>query len=213
MSWETPSEYAGFDKATPSPQDVSSFHQNSDKDSSSWAQHHTLGLGPNQAASGDHEHLVGSVYMYLGLVVPEGYLGINGQMFNGLLYPKLAAVVGEIYGAKSGDFYRLPTIAGRSPIGVGIADSGSMGNNYSLGLKWGHEGLQSHTHLQDPHSHATFINTALINARVDGGAEYNTDSGGNTPTALTTATNQSTGSGNMGNVHPVLCLNFIVRAL
>jgi hypothetical protein len=51
------SEYAGFANKTPSPQDVTQFHSNSDKDSSAYAQHHTLGKGSNQAAPGDHTHV------------------------------------------------------------------------------------------------------------------------------------------------------------
>lgn len=58
MSWESPSEYAGFDKQSPSPQDVEAIHRNSDKDKSAYAQHHTLGQGPNQAAPGNHSHLL-----------------------------------------------------------------------------------------------------------------------------------------------------------
>lgn len=41
---------------TPAPRAVSSFHARSDVDSSSTAQHHTLGVGHNQAAPGDHNH-------------------------------------------------------------------------------------------------------------------------------------------------------------
>lgn len=40
----------------PGPKVVSEFHVNSDKDSSADAQHHTLGPGVNQAASGAHNH-------------------------------------------------------------------------------------------------------------------------------------------------------------
>lgn len=39
-----------------SSEEVNSFHQNSDVNSSQLAQHHTIGLGPNQAASGSHTH-------------------------------------------------------------------------------------------------------------------------------------------------------------
>ena len=40
----------------PQSQDVSSYHQNSDQDSSSFAQHHTLGINNVQASPGDHNH-------------------------------------------------------------------------------------------------------------------------------------------------------------
>jgi hypothetical protein len=38
------------------PDDVNSFHLASDRDSSRNAQHHTLGIGPYQAAAGNHRH-------------------------------------------------------------------------------------------------------------------------------------------------------------
>jgi hypothetical protein len=38
------------------PQQVNQIHANSDKDSSSVAQHHTLGIDPNQASPGHHNH-------------------------------------------------------------------------------------------------------------------------------------------------------------
>lgn len=212
-------------------------HSAADTDDDRSALHHTLGSSPNQAAPGNHghtdlakvnhDHLIGSVHMWLGVAVPDGFLPLSGQQFDGLLYPTLALVIGETFGPKVDNLYRLPNMNGRSPIGVGAADSGSVGNNYALGQKWGHEAPQQHTHEQnahnhgqDAHSHSTFINTALINARTAGGATYNVDSGGATATALTTATNQPTtatnqnsGTGDKGNVHPVFGLHFIVRAV
>lgn len=41
---------------SPTPEEVNAFHLNSDKDSSSLALHHTLGLGATQASPGNHSH-------------------------------------------------------------------------------------------------------------------------------------------------------------
>lgn len=41
---------------TPSSQEVAKLHSNSDVDSSTVAQHHTLGIQHNQSAPGDHTH-------------------------------------------------------------------------------------------------------------------------------------------------------------
>lgn len=38
------------------PSQVAAFHRNSDVDSSPLAQHHTLGIRPNQSSPGDHTH-------------------------------------------------------------------------------------------------------------------------------------------------------------
>jgi hypothetical protein len=41
---------------SPEPRDVNFAHTRSDVDSSTTAQHHTLGIQHNQAAAGDHAH-------------------------------------------------------------------------------------------------------------------------------------------------------------
>lgn len=38
------------------PSDVANFHRQSDVNSSTLAQHHTLGIASNQASPGDHAH-------------------------------------------------------------------------------------------------------------------------------------------------------------
>lgn len=43
-------------KDQPSPRDVAHLHARSDVDSSSQAQHHTLGIKHDQASPGDHKH-------------------------------------------------------------------------------------------------------------------------------------------------------------
>lgn len=41
---------------SPEPREVNLFHARCDSDTSTNAKHHTLGIGHNQAASGDHVH-------------------------------------------------------------------------------------------------------------------------------------------------------------
>lgn len=41
---------------SPAPREVNLFHSRSDVDSSTGAQHHTLGIKHDQASSGDHNH-------------------------------------------------------------------------------------------------------------------------------------------------------------
>lgn len=47
-------------KEAPSPSEVNDFHENSDVDRSSKAQHHTLGSLGTQSSPGDHSHDGGS---------------------------------------------------------------------------------------------------------------------------------------------------------
>jgi hypothetical protein len=43
-------------RAEATPTEVNKFHNRSDRDTSTVAQHHTLGLGANQSSPGDHTH-------------------------------------------------------------------------------------------------------------------------------------------------------------
>lgn len=233
----TPSSYFKSDGtivwgAVPA-KDVLDFHTNSDVDSGALAQHHTLGKGAMQAAPGDHEHLIGQILMYGGPTVPDGYLACNGGLFNGLLYPQLARVLGTTHGANSGDFYKLPDLRGRSPIGVGMAvdaiGNNVGGNSYSVALRWGDERTESHAHPassgNDSPDHSHGINAQLSSLdqawAVTGGgsAGYflagSMQTGGRSAfhTHPITVSAQSSGAvAGMKNVHPVYCINFIMRA-
>lgn len=56
------------DPTLPSAKEVEKFHTNADTDGSPKAVHHTIGINPNQAASGHHDHRGGnSVLLFEGL--------------------------------------------------------------------------------------------------------------------------------------------------
>lgn len=81
------------DKRPPS-KDVTDFHTNSDVDAHKEAQHHTIGTGVNQAASGAHNHRGGdSVRLGVGLKIT----GAKGG--NTALSSVIAAMV-EILGVE-----------------------------------------------------------------------------------------------------------------
>lgn len=46
----------GAERSGTTPTDVDDFHQQSDLDTRSESQHHTLGAGQDQAAAGNHSH-------------------------------------------------------------------------------------------------------------------------------------------------------------
>jgi hypothetical protein len=61
-----------FSGKPPSTDQVIKFHEKADKDASPKAIHHTLGPGPNQAASGDHSHDGGNSAQLLSNIVFTG---------------------------------------------------------------------------------------------------------------------------------------------
>lgn len=82
-----------------------------------------------EAVPGESTSLVFSEISPVGTIVPwagqstlpsDGkWLECNGQQFNGNDYPDLALILGEIWGTRSGNLYRLPDLRGRVAIGAG----------------------------------------------------------------------------------------------
>lgn len=95
---------------------------------------------------------VGSIQPYAGNVedagnVPSGWLVCDGGVFSSNDYPKLADVLGDIYGTHSGISYYLPDMRGRTIIGTGAGNADGA-TNHELGNKGGDENaaLVTHTH-------------------------------------------------------------------
>lgn len=158
---------------------------------------------------------LGEIIMYAGSDTPYGWLKCEGQSVPVASYPDLHAAIGYTYGG-SGANFNVPNFKARSPIGVGgTADSGSIGNSYALGQKYGHEAMQAHSHGLPAHvfnwgqgglPSSVYIQNAIAAA-------------GNPPSnnLVTSQGNWSgthtAGSGNTQNVHPVIGMNFLIRAL
>jgi hypothetical protein len=73
----------------PAPQVVAEFHTNSDVDSEKDAQHHTIGTGVSQAASGAHKHDGNDSFQLLADVEIIGAKGGNTALAS-----VIAALVG-----------------------------------------------------------------------------------------------------------------------
>ena len=81
-----------FTKDTPAPDVVIAFHARSDLDSSSTAQHHTLGIKHDQAAPGDHKHDGKASRRLMEGTTITGSKGGNAALDD--LIDKLAVVLG-----------------------------------------------------------------------------------------------------------------------
>lgn len=76
----------------PEPREVNKFHARSDVDSSTTAQHHTLGIKHDQAASGDHNHnAVGSRKVGAGMG-----LTVTGSKGGNAALTSLLAMLGNV---------------------------------------------------------------------------------------------------------------------
>lgn len=169
---------------------------------------------------------IGTGMMWFGATVPnDRYLFCQGQTYSGNEYPLLAGVLGDTYGTHSGDTYYLPDLRSRSPIGVGgQLVPAQLYGGYSLGQKFGDERLHAHDHggstgsAVDSNQGYSAVPEAYYGLNfglmAGGGQGYAgrpmvwNNTGGNTH-AHTVATS---GSGGAQNVHPVLGVNFIIKA-
>jgi microcystin-dependent protein len=103
---------------------------------------------------------------------------------------------------------------------TGIALSGTLRTNNRLGGFGGVENvslqiaeLASHLHIQDPHNHNHISNATGYASGANGGNVSCTPAGGQYVGQLSTATNQTTGSGTAHpNMQPYLVQNFVVVA-
>lgn len=73
---------------------------------------------------------VGSIMMFAGATLPEGWLFCDGSLQNRSTYNKLFTVIGTIYDASVGSaYFRLPDLRGRFPLGKDNMSSPNVGTS------------------------------------------------------------------------------------
>ena len=124
-------------------------------------------LSWQEAVPGESTALVFAEIMPVGTIIPWGgaddipddkWLACNGGLFNGPQYPELSAAIGENFGARIGEGFRLPDLRGKVPVGSapnGASDGtdtcnfdlGATGGKYNHRLTSQQSGLPSHKHI------------------------------------------------------------------
>lgn len=142
-----PNEAPSGAALAPNPDQVNEFHRYADTDASPDAQHHTLGVDPNQSSPGDHNHdgrnsaflsetshihpgltPVGSITMYGGGVAPTGWLLCNGAAVSRTEFANLFNAIGASFGAGDGTTtFNVPNFQAQFPVGVSGTAPYTMG--------------------------------------------------------------------------------------
>jgi microcystin-dependent protein len=149
---------------------------------------------------------IGGIVQYAGASVPtslSGWLVCDGSQFDGTEYPELAGVVGETYGAKSGDLYRLPDLRNNVTVGAGdLYSAGAAGGSRTHTLQITE--LASHVHGLPDEMEPQFVmfgvepGATQIPINVGYGTQLQTDANG--------------GAQPHNNMPPYVAVNFIIRA-
>ena len=108
---------------------------------------------------------VGSILTYAGITAPTGWLLCDGSEVSSETYPRLYAVLGNLYGSPeiSGNFI-LPNLADRVPVGKSeVTTIGNSGGNSSITLSTNQLPSHSHTGTSDNNGSHTHTGTTDSN--------------------------------------------------
>jgi len=175
---------------------------------------------------------VGTIVLFAGSVVPEGWLLCDGSAVSRTKYARLFQVIGTAYGAGDGSTtFNLPNLKGRVPVGLNTADTdfdtlGKTGGEKSVTLTVSQ--MPSHNHSiascnisNDVHSHSYTKSIVYTNFCIAGGSSYaeladdytsyTTSSDGSHSHSVVNYTD-NTGEGQAhNNLQPYLVLNCIIK--
>lgn len=149
---------------------------------------------------------VGTIFPYAGKTCPEGFMVCDGSSLDVVEYAELFNVIGYSFGG-SGDYFKLPNMLGRMPVGLdsSISDFNTIGKNGGLkDVTLTIEQMPRHSHKDGT---ATQEQNGGINAPVNGGASavvyWEASSGRDTTSAGSDKAHE--------NMPPYLVVNYIIK--
>jgi microcystin-dependent protein len=164
---------------------------------------------------------IGTITMWPDDVFPERWLLLNGAGISKTTYPELFDIYGYTFGG-GGDTFVLPTMASKSPMGVGgYINLGETKGNAQVNLTTAQLPSHSHTITDPGHTHPPLAPATLFIGSHAGGTAGVPATAANTRDQIATTGSattgisgtNATGSGNAVDiVHPVMGVNFIIYA-
>lgn len=181
-------------------------------------------------------NITGIIQMYAGSVAPTGWLICDGSLVSKTTYANLYAVIGDTYKRENddttGDYFRLPDLVGRMPIGVGTSETVVDPTTRTLGKYAGSERVTLDVTQMPVHGHVvhnwvssgttgaalTWTNYGATKTTAPNGnqlangswhsSSFQAAQGGNgDPTGIT----ETAGNGEShANMPPYLAINFII---
>lgn len=158
---------------------------------------------------------IGSIAQFGGSIAPTNWLICNGQAVSRETYSELFAVIGTTYGEGNGSTtFNLPDFSSRSPMGLGTGTDGTNNEITTLGQEKGEYKHKLTVDELAEHNHQLAIRGG---ANSDGGsAAFATGKvlGFNSSfnTYQDSYMKKTGGNESHNTIHPVLGVNFIIKA-
>jgi microcystin-dependent protein len=183
------------------PIESNSIHLSSDLNIGPNAQHHTLGTGPGQAASGNHVHddfVVGDIKIAAYAGDSGNWFVCDGRQLPRLLYPVLFARISTIWGIGNGSStFNIPNSAGRAIVAAGAGAGLTL---RSLAALWGAENSVVVTHTHDATTGSDTLGDGGGGQHVHTGTTRDIDRGHTHGVPLSNITWAGTGSGSVTRI-------------
>ena len=154
----------------------------------------------------------GTVQMYAGNVLPQGWLWCDGATVNRTIYTALFAVVGTTFGTGDGSTtFNLPDMRGASAAGAGTSTGYAQNETITLGTKYNDQ-FQGHYHALDAETMFTKAGYPQ-SLGASGGANWAIQSATGTKYASTVYPDTVNGTPRIGTVTrgKVVGFNFIIK--
>lgn len=160
---------------------------------------------------------VGVLELFAGPVsaIPAGKLLCNGASYPVADYPYLFAVIGYTFGG-SGDFFNVPNLTDRFPIGAGTKALGTVGGSPTRTLTAAN--LPPHAHTI-AHTHGPSNGQRFLTNDAAGTANSGSGTGFHRSAADTTGQPSAANSGNgpgtstpIDILNPWISINYVIRA-
>ena len=158
---------------------------------------------------------IGSIILFAGETIPNGWLICDGDAVASATYPDLYSVIGTKYGGNSTNF-NLPSFRGRVGVGVNLADE----DFDTVGNSGGSKFLQAHNHGGYTKTNIAYNTTGIYTTGGSsnfyvlnwGGSKVGNDSSYSDKTNHRHVINTD-GTGDGENMPPYLVVNYIIKAL
>jgi len=146
------------------------------------AQYFTAANAQTCARWGQNCMAIGTLFYFVSDTIPNNCLRCDGSLILKSEYPELWALMGEKFGAASGDYFRLPNVEQKFVVGAG--------GSYSIGDTGGQNSVSLTAAQNGPHTHT-------IHSHLPGVAV----TPGELPVSTPNITEAATGTSGSGNAH------------